>query len=213
MTMMISVRGARQLDPAIWKVQLSPQEVRFLSAKPFNYGELSILLLAETPFFDKEKGILQFSPTNVHVLNLGASPEAIIIETKTKEIVQPEKQQVKPSIDSLKKGDSDFIKELPPSLKQLGTAILKAVRADFQGELKLFPRSRIYVEAPDNFWAIRPQGRDESFRITVRGTPDSFGNLKSLVLKPDRTGYSYFKVFRLSQIDEFISILHQVRQK
>jgi len=211
MGMMISVRGVQQIDDAVWKAQLSPEEIRFLGTKPFNYGNLSILLLTETPPFDKERGILQFSPTNVHVLNLGASPETIIVETKSREIMQPEKE-VRGRSGFLNNGDANFINELPSFIKQLGTAILQAVRTDFPGELKLSPSGK-YVETPDNFWTIRPQPRDQSFRITVRGRPDSFGNPKSVVLKHDMSGYSSFKVSNLSQIEDLISILHKVRKR
>jgi len=212
MGMIISVRDVQQLDVTVWKAQLSPQEIRFLGTKPFNYGNVSILLLAESPSFDKEKSILYFSPTNVHVLNLGSSPETIIVEANPTETICPENEFKAPT-GSLNKGDAHFMKELPTSLKQLGSAILHAVRADFPGELKLFPKSGKYVETPDNFWTIRPQGRDQSFRITVRGGPGNFDSPKSLVLRPDMTGYSSFKVSNSSQIGELVSILHQVRRK
>jgi hypothetical protein len=212
MGMMISVRDVQQLDVTVWKAQLSPQEIRFLGTKPLNYGNVSILLLAETPSFDREKSTLHFSPTNVHVLNLGSSPETIIVEAKPREIVRPEKELRAPN-GPLNKGDAHFMKELVPSLKQLGAAILHAVRANFPGELKLYKPSKKYVETPDNFWTIRPQGRDQSFRITVRGTPESFDSPKSLVLKRDMHGYSSFKVSNSSQIEELMSILHQVRKK
>lgn len=213
MAMMISVRGVRQLDSSIWKVQLSPQEVRFLSAKPFSYGEFSILLLSEPPHFDKEKDILQFAPSNVNVLNIGASADTIIIADKAMALAQPVAQQVPDRTDLLKKGDSEFLKDLPTSITKLGAAIIHAVRAEFSGDLKLYPKSGKYVETPDNFWTIRPQGRDQSFRITVRGLPESFSGLKYLALMSDMTGYSAFKVSNISHIEEFISILHQVKKK
>lgn len=211
MGMMISVRDVQQLDLTVWKARLSPQEIRILGTKPLNYGNVSILLLSGHPSFDKEKGILHFSPTNVRVLNLGSSPETIIVEANPTEIIPPQKGLMSPN-GSLNKGDAHFIKELPPSLKQLGAGILHAVRADFPGELKLSEAGK-YIETPDNFWTIRPQGRDQSFRITVRGTPESFDSPKSLVLKPDMHGYSSFKVSNSSQIEELISILHKVRKK
>jgi hypothetical protein len=67
------------------------------------------------------------------VLNLGSSTETIIVEVKPREIIRPERELRAPN-GSLNKGDAHFMKELPPTLKQLGAAILHAVRADFPGE-------------------------------------------------------------------------------
>lgn len=76
-----------------------------------------------------------------------------------------------------------------------------------------YPRSGKYVETPDNFWTVRVQPRDRSFRFTVRGTPESFNARGVLKLKPDMTGYSSFKLKDETQIGELVDILKQTRRK
>ena len=87
------------------------------------------------------------------------------------------------------------------------------MRSQFSGELKFFEKSEEFVETPDNFWTVRIRPRDCSFRITVRGKPESFEKPRSVSLKPDMTGYSSFKLSTPGQIDDFIRILAQVPKK
>ena len=65
------------------------------------------------------------------------------------------------------------------------------------------------MESPDNFWTVKPQPRDKSFRITVRGVPEKFDIPQSIELKPDMAGYSTFKISKIEQIDAAIHIIRQ----
>ncbi len=110
-------------------------------------------------------------------------------------------------------GDKKFLQQLPPHLRRLGEHFLIDVRKQFKGELQFRPKSRRYVESPDNFWTVKPQPRDKSLRITVRGTPSYFPKSRSIPLVLDMNGYSSFKVNSLKQIDEAISTLMQAKKK
>lgn len=211
MALMVQIHEARQLDDGIWKARLSPSEIRFLDPKADNAGPFSILLLTETPAFDRESRSLSFNPAGVKLLNAGTSDTAILIGTVAAASRAPTPSKVPQA--STGSGDQRFVNSLPQNLKDFGTELLREVRTHFPGDLAFYPSSGKYVQAPDNFWTVRPQPRDGSFRITVRGKPESFTATRSLELKPDMTGYSSFKVERPSQIEELIRILKQVRRK
>ena len=98
-------------------------------------------------------------------------------------------------------------------LSDFGRQLLSAVRASYPGTLRLAPKSGKFVETPDNFWTIRIQPRDESFRITLRGNPDDFSPTDGIRLVPDRTGYSSLKLTSSMQIADFIKLLQQVPRK
>lgn len=212
MALMVQIQDARQLDDGIWKARLSPSEIRFLDPKAENAGPFSILLLTENPAFDPETRSLSFDPSGVKLLNAGTSDTAILIGAAVgspRQTVGPKAtQQV-----SSGTGDQKFLQSLPPNLRDFGAELLRKVRAVFPGDLAFYPTSGKYVQAPDNFWTIRPQPRDQSFRITVRGRPEVFSNAGSLQIKPDMGSYSSFKVERPSQIEDLIRVLKQVRRK
>jgi hypothetical protein len=211
MALLVQIHEARQLDEGVWKARLSPSEIRFLDPKAENAGPLSVLLLTENPAFDRESRSLSFNPAGVKLLNAGTSDTAILIGTALSgsRAAVPSKA----SQTSVGSGDARFLQLLPSNLKDFGAELLREVRSQFPGDLAFYPASGKYVQAPDNFWTIRPQPRDGSFRITVRGKPDSFTITRSLELKPDMTGYSSFKVERTSQIEDLIRVLRQVRRK
>ena len=211
MALMVQIHEARQLDEGVWKARLSPSEIRFLDPKAENAGPFSILLLTENPAFDRESGSVSFNPSGVKLLNAGTSDTAILIGAA---VTAPRAagQSKAPQL-SAGSGDLKFLQSLPPNLKDFGTALLREVRCQFPGDLAFYPASRKYVQAPDNFWTIKPQPRDHSFRITVRGKPESFAPVRSLELKPDMPGYSCFKMKRCTQIEELIRVLKQVRRK
>jgi len=211
MGLMFRIHDAKQLDEGVWKVRLSPSEVRLLNAKPEAVGVVSVLLLTDPPVFDRDNRSLSFNPAGAKLLAAGSSETAIVIGGP---ISEPRRTSAGKSIaPTASSGDRDFLLALSPGLKDFGTQLLREVRNHFPGTLRFFPKSGKFVETPDNFWTVRPQSRDGSFRITVRGRPESFESPKSLDLKPDMTGYSSFKVSRVGQIDELIRVLKQVRKK
>jgi len=126
--------------------------------------------------------------------------------------VSPHQTIPKPAQTQLS-GDTAFLSALPLHLAKLGRAILEQVRSKYAGELVFYPTSGRYVDTPDNFWTVKPQPRDVSFRITVRGNPDSFSGSSSLQIVSDQTGYSSFKINDLSQLTLFSQVLDQVRRK
>ena len=211
MALMFQIEGATRLDDRVWKARLSPAEVRLLGPNAQASGDITVLLLSEGVKYDAARGQLAFDPTTARLLNAGTSDCAILIGAATAALSTTAHKEAMPQ--SPRGGDARFLSSLPSQLQDLGTSLLKAVRTKYSGELKYFEDSGRYIETPDNFWTIKPQSRDVSFRITVRGSPEAFQDCRALAPKPDRTGYSTFKIERLGQVDEFVRLLAQVRRK
>jgi hypothetical protein len=212
MALSVSIRGVKSLDSGLWKARLAQAELQFLGSAGSRVGPLSVLLISDGASFDQATRTLSFNPGSAQLLNLGTSDEAIIVQSAPVSGLRPAPQAGYP-ISRATVGDSRFLANLPTKMREFGKALLEAVRAQYPGELKFFERSGKYVETPDNFWTVRIQARDESFRITVRGKPDSFIGIHSLTIKPDMTGYSSFKLSSPKQIEEFMSVLSQVPKK
>lgn len=209
MALTFQIEGVKLLGEHVWYASLSPAEVRLLGLSTSNTSDRTVLLLQSQPRFDAEHRRLAFDPSTAKLLSAGTSSGAILIGSAGADTA-PQLQRQEPPIPS---GDAAFLASLPPSLLDLGRALLQAVRSKFPGELRLYPKSGRYVDTPDNFWTIKPQSRDISFRVTVRGTPDSFVGTGTLQIKPDQTGYSSFKVKRHEQVALFARVIDQVRRK
>lgn len=211
MGLIFQIEGVQFLGEGVWRAALSPAEVRLLGLSAPNTSDRTVLLLEGDPAFDANQARLAFDPSAAKLLSAGTSSDVILIGCAgSLTSVQP---QLRRTVPTLPNGDAAFISALPASLAGLGRALLDAVRSKFPGELHFYPKSGRYVESPDNFWTVKPQSRDVSFRVTVRGAPDQFAGAESLQIKPDQTGYSSFKVERLDQVATFARVIEQVRRK
>ncbi len=213
MAMSLTIPNVSSLDPGVWKAKLPPDDLRFLGGSATRLGPVSVLLLLDAPSFDRTTSTLSFSPANARVLNLGSTNSAIILESRPLPEGTQQTAAVAHQLERAGGGDADFLSALPSSLRAFGTQLLTTVRASYPGALKFYPKSEKYVETPDNFWVIRIQARDESFRITVRGRPDDFLSSGSIEPKPDMTGYSAFKLSSPNQIGDFMKILEQIPKR
>jgi hypothetical protein len=213
MAMSLTIPNVSPLDPGVWKAKLPPDDLRFLGGNATRLGPVSVLLLLDSASFDHASSTLSFSPTTARVLNLGSTDNAVILESFTTTQAAGANPPASVPVEHGVGGDADFLSALPSSLRAFGAQLLTTIRASYPGALKYFPKSEKYVETPDNFWVIRIQTRDESFRITVRGRPDDFLSTGSIELKPDMTGYSAFKLTAPSQISDFMKILEQIPRK
>ena len=213
MSMSLTIANVNALDSGVWKAMLPPDDLRFLGGNATRLGPVSVLLLLDAPSFDRSTCTLSFSPANARVLNVGSTNSAIILESRTSSDGAQQAAVIAQQMERAGGGDAEFISALPSGLRAFGTQLLATVRANYPGALKFYPKSEKYVETPDNFWVIRIQARDESFRITVRGRPDDFLTAGTIDLKPDMTGYSAFKLSTASQIGDFMKILEQIPRK
>lgn len=212
MGLVFQIHDVSQLDEGVWKARLTPSDIKYFDTGPVQAGGRTILLLSEAPLFNEKGRSLSFDPATARVLTAGGSGSAIVIaELATRERVRT--SNTSSTAPERGTGDTAFLQSLPADLKELGKELLHEVRKEFSGDLRFFPKSGKFIEKPDNFWTIRPQPRDGSFRITVRGRPESFTKSQSLEVKPDMPGYSSFKISRQGQLVEVMELMRQVRRK
>ncbi|OGW58093.1 MAG: hypothetical protein A2Z09_06370 [Nitrospirae bacterium RBG_16_43_8] len=212
MSLKASVEGVRQIDTSVWRAELNPSEVRRLGNTQSNWGHLSVLIV-NNPTFLSERAQLEFELSGIKVLNVGNASDVIIISTSdeeskaellTNEICEP---QI--TIDA--NGDIRFLKELKelsPFMGRIGGILIQKIRREFHGSLKYHEKSRMYVESPVNFWAVRVQPRDKSLLISIYGSPPDYTKVKETInVKRGRTGYSTFKIKTIEEIDTAIGII------
>ena len=207
MALSVSVPNAEILEEGVWKAKLGPSEIKLLGDALISQGGVSVVLVPRRPRYDVAKKTLEFELDGVTVLNAGDSQETLFVAGKA------ENDGERWRTDRESVGDQHFLAALPENLRALGEEFLRRVRAEFRGDLRFFPRSGKYVESPDNFWTVRPQPRDRSFRITVRGRPEEFSETGSLIVRPDMGSYSSFKLRTRDEIEDAIKVLRQARRR
>lgn len=162
--------------------------------------------------------------------NLDAKIEKATVSQPTVETISPQQQPSQPSQPSifekkapgkkvpayelsktLSTGDKLFLSELPLDMRSLGEGLLSEVRRHFPGELSYEPRSAKFDETPEIFWTIKILPSDNSLRITVRGTPETFKKVPNIDLKLDKFGYSAFVIEHQGQIPYALEIIKQAR--
>jgi hypothetical protein len=113
---------------------------------------------------------------------------------------------------ALSTGDKLFISELPPELRRLGEQFLSEIRDHFQGELTYEPRFAKFDETPEIFWTVKILAQEKALRVTVRGTPDDFTDMRGLDVKLDKFGYSKFNLVSTGQIPEALECIRRAAQ-
>ncbi len=204
MPMRVTVDGAKRTLDGVWRAKLSPRETGVFGPCDSRHGDWSVIAVAGP--VDLDEGALSFDPSAARLLNVGATEQAIILASVTEGAEAPPPNA---PVATPRGGDAHFLENLPPELHPLGQSLLAAVRNHFAGQLKFHPKSRKYVETPDNFWTVTIQPRVRALQITIRGEPESFRKPQRLELKPDMKSYSAFKVRGEQDLDEALAIIRQ----
>lgn len=217
MAMRINVEGAKRALEGIWRAKLSPREAAVFGPCDSRFGDWTVVGVEGSVAFDEETRSLSFDPGQARVLNIGATDEAILLASLSERTAgaSPERSPAPyPAAQPpIRAGDQHFIRTLPTDLRSLGESLLAGIRRHFPGELRFHPKSRKYVESPDNFWTVTIQTRVKALQITVRGDPDFFGSTRSVQLKPDMKSYSRFKVSAPAQVEDAISVIRKASTK
>jgi hypothetical protein len=197
----------------IWTANVDPQRLIRLANPVRQGGGLSVVLVAR-PSYDPSVHSLLFDLDSAVLLNLGSTFEAVLIDSREKEVHQPAQTVELPKrIQS--SGDRRFLEELkslPDSIRKLGEQLLAEIRKEYPGELVFYPNTKKFVESPDNFWVVRIQPRVQSLRIVVYGKPGKHGPKKLIKLKDDMAGYTTFVIDSQQQIVEALSVIRQAKQ-
>jgi len=205
MPMRVTVDGAKKILDGLWRAKLSPCETGLFGPSDSRHGDWSVIAVAG-PVHLEENASLSFDPSAARLLNVGATEQAIILATVSESAEPP---QPAAPVAAPRGGDAHFLENLPSELRSLGEALLSAIRSHFAGQLRFHPKSRKYVETPDNFWTVTIQPRVRALQITIRGEPESFSKPRHVELKHDMKSYSAFKLRSEQELSEALSIIRQ----
>jgi hypothetical protein len=197
----------------VWKANIDPQRLIRL-ANPIRQGGRLNVILVNGPSYDVSTHSLQFNLDSAILLNLGNTFEALFIDSREREVIQPAPTSL---VHTQKHSSGDLLfleelKRLPDSQRKFGEELLAAVRREYPGELVFHQQSKKFDESPDNFWVVRVQPRVQSLRIIVYGRPEKHGPQNSIQLKPDMEGYSNFVIKSQHQIVEALRVILQAKQ-
>ncbi len=214
------IEEVESIGDGVWSASLAPSEVgMFVGGKEIGIGEVSVLGVL-SPQFDAKSKTLSIDGRRVYVFNVGRSDRALIIDLEVSTLKSS--QQASENINYTTKdnlpaghGDGMFIaacrRHLEPHLVQLAERLLLKLRSRYPGDLHE-GKARKWVNHPENFVAITIQNRDQSFAIYVKGQPQQF-SAPSLEIKPDRPGYSRFKLNDESQLQDALSLIFESAKK
>jgi hypothetical protein len=202
------MRPSRELAPDVWDTQVEDPNELSLFGKPIQEsGSISVIQVTGDLTPNESGTALRFDHRHAHVLNRGSSGRTIVIVNN--------QERNDNQMNTGNTGDQRFLAELSADrdMYRMASELMTRFRAMRPGDLRYHEKTRKYTETPDNYVAIKPQHRDGSLRITVRGTPEHFGTIGGLQIKPDMNGYSAFKIASVTQIDDAIAAIMQARRR
>lgn len=237
----MTIDGAVNIDSGIWRAPLDPQEAATLGQCESRSGAFSVLLIESKVDFNTVSQSISFDADSAVLLNIGCTDRAIImssVDIDTAEIHDtdtfppsgsdeshsqtpppplgddPKEEQTEnfELSQTLSTGDKLFLSELPADVRHLGESLLSEVRRLFPGDLHYEPRSAKFDETPAIFWTVKILPQEKALRITVRGTPESFGQATDIDLQLDKFGYSAFLLKHPTQVPDALSIIKQAHQ-
>jgi hypothetical protein len=178
-------------------------------------GDLSVVYLPNTPPPERDQSRIEFEPGAAYLLNRGTGTETMFIFGGASAEASDDAEVATQRFGyRVQHDEAEFLarlEELPAPLRNLGKSLLAAAR-------ELAPRDYLqrtstgrYVNRPDNFWTVKIQPRDGSFRVTVRGRPDRFDGIRGLEVKPDQNGYSSFKISSAREVESATAALKRAK--
>ncbi|WP_344135278.1 hypothetical protein [Pedococcus bigeumensis] len=199
---------ATKSGESVWRGRLDSSELELLGKPTSTRGPVSVVLLHANP--SMLGGELIVETTAATLLNRGSSEVSIFVASPEPLVTALSSEAPPaPSTPGARGGDQEFLRQLPPVLREVGSQFLQEARRRWPGELRFSTPSGRFVETPDNFWTVKIQPRDASLRITLRGEASKFPPLPALDLKDDRNGYSTFKVRTMADVPTAISLLER----
>ena len=205
--------SAQRVSDGVWTSVLDSAELELFGKPMTTRGPVSVVLLHVDP--PTVAGELVVETKEATLLNRGTGSTGVFVTSQDPAASQPRPVDDGPGAGTSEElgGDREFLRMLPPVLREVGTAFLRDVRRRWPGELRFSAPSGRFVETPDNFWTVKIQPRDASLRVTVRGEASKFPPLPALELKDDRNGYSTFKVRTVRDLGPAMSVLERSRRR
>jgi len=87
-----------------------------------------------------------------------------------------------------------------PELREVGNDLVQLAQSQFPGlSFSATPEGR-YVARPNNYVTFKIHSqRAKNITVTLRGNPVEFPNVAGLLVRPDRAGYSSFRITNADQ--------------
>lgn len=208
--MKVVLDAVTPLANGVWLTEVSPQSLRLVGPPKSSAGEVSILLLPHySPGSSAHR--LEFKTEDATVLNVGTTSQVVVVFGRSNGQSRPDEATTEqfafgPRVQSDDQVFLEEIRRLSGELQDAGRMLLDQVRREFAGFFQKSPKGR-FVNRPDNFWTIKIQPQDQSFRVTVRGRPELFSLPPEMKLRDDRPGYSAFKIADRAQADLALDVL------
>ena len=214
MSITFNIKDVSKVSEDIYSCKIKPSEIKHFGKPISNLGGKNIVVVDKLEYDSLNKSV-DFSPLDCTVLNVGSDLDTIIIDNTRIDIQNRDGILDQVSDSKTSYGDNELIKEINkfiPQMNGLARKLIQELRKYYTG---YFERSEtgVYVHRPDNFVAIKVQPRDRSLKISVRGEPDRFQDLTSIEVKKDQHGYSRFKIYENSQIDDLLTIISHTKRK
>lgn len=215
--MKIAIDRPKHATRTSWLSETPQQALSGFAPLRGNLGELSIVYLPDTPTPDEDQSRVEFDPSAAFLLNRGTGPETLFVfggkARDAEDASEIEPHRFGPAIQHDEADFIDRLNELPADLRNLGKTLLAKARQLSPGDYFQRTTAGRYVNRPDNFWTVKIQPRDESFRITVRGRPERFEGIRGPVIKADQNGYSAFKLSTASELDAALVVLKRAKER
>jgi hypothetical protein len=212
MSLSVTADNVAQLALGVWEFEMPPHQIRFFGDCRRAEGARSVLLLSGAQYNAASKS-LRFDAEQAVPLNVGTSNRALAISTDTA-ANRPASAQTAAKPENYGPGDREFlslVEQLPPEGFRAAKILLQEIRSKFPGDLKR-GLQRNFSNTPDNFWYVIVQPRSGGLSVTVRGEPERFGK-STLELKPDRPGYTRFKIVTPNDIAEATKIIFASKRR
>jgi hypothetical protein len=200
----------RQVHEGVWVTNVPPHQLGMFGPAKATRGQRSVLL-ASTPTFDQSQGQLVLDADEVSVLNIGTTPTVVVLDTG----VLADASKATAGEGEHGPGDREFLslveRELHGDALVAAKDLFQLVRQLYPGDLK---RGKLmnFSNTPDNFWYVIVQPQVQALSITVRGNPERF-QPSTLELKPDRPGYTRFKLQAAKDTPEALRIIGKSKRR
>ncbi|MBW7841614.1 MAG: hypothetical protein H3C40_02705 [Ignavibacterium sp.] len=177
------------------------------------YGEVNYSIREKTIEIEsKQSEFKSFGGliTDKVVIEKKELPRSYSKERDNKKDSQKENTLFDPSGDAKFKRD---LLSLNDYMKKVGLELLAQVRQFHPyGKLKYHPRTKVFVEKPDNFWAIRIHPNSQNFQVIIRGPLSAFQQHNTrLELRRDQASYFKFYISALNQVPDALKLIKEAK--
>lgn len=203
--MKITIENSKPIDENIYKVELKPSEKEIFGKCYSHVGNTSIIYTNKKPNF--EQNSLQLEISDAVIVNNGKGSDTLIIyDVKNSKDVNFYSK----GADEKYLNDAKNISEIEYIARQL---LEFARKLHPGGYLDFNPNQKLYIERPENFWAVKFQPRNRSLFVELKGLPSNYKDIRKIKLKEYMRCYSSFIINREEQLEDAKKALEQSKSR